>query len=880
MIWTSTRLVVMAATGLFAAWCACCLWHMACRTAHGISRMRRQVVLALGVVAAVCCVEAQKRGGATGQFGAEKIPAVDAGNTVLGGQPTLSCLSAATKDGLPSLNARGIQDTSNLRDVFGDAWRMSRNWNCRGASDDSFWLSFEDGFTFPYGNGHLAGVELLACGELWPDPFDTNAVVRLPHALSIIAGQSSFLLDHTPSNTYLMAWDDCHVCGTSNDWVSASIELFRNGDILMTYDGETTYMPRILPFPEVGIGQDADWVYSHFTNAAEILDAGYPQWVDGQVGCNQTNGLYKLTVSFAEAPPEAALLTLGGMSVVVANPGDYVFLLKKGVAYDGQIAPACDGVTVSGVDDAAPPLRSGPVRSAGQGGSWSVDGGWSEFSYSRGSGSIHALWMPWFRGSPGMVAAHFGPGSSLPLLTAMLEDYAGPAVPFTWTSGDVVFSSPNGQTTHATIVNMPGWGVMSIEVTTTIEGFELHSQLQGVSYGEHVSPEVACGISLQPYLIRRDLWMEGSESALMTVFFTSDIPTNGHFRVWVANGGDKVQPSSSLPSYDIVYSTGEMFVCGMDGIEASDDGNDVVVCCTVTDQSGGLIVSNSVATTVVAPTQVSVPSAPETGLAVLIGSQVAVSLFPGVLMNGTIPAEWYTARRKTAVDYDSWLLKGAGMADMTLTMDQAGIFALKARAICVCQSNEVEYVHMNSEPAVLGIDDELGPNEAGSRNHIGVASSSRLLSIRNHALYRLNNVAYTLEGVLLPRNGFSHVGSNIWKCNAFVADMAMEAGVQVPVVHVIDHSILPEGRFPPTANEWATGSIPIAGWVHLGLTCYPEPGMIAGHPNPGGMGHCGIVDYDGWTISAREHGITRKAKQMLDGTTGYNTPMQENPNEN
>jgi hypothetical protein len=78
------------------------------------------------------------------------------------------------------------------------------------------------------------------------------------------------------------------------------------------------------------------------------------------------------------------------------------------------------------------------------------------------------------------------------------------------------------------------------------EGFELHSQLQGVSYGEHVSPEVACGISLQPYLIRRDLWMEGSESALMTVFFTSDIPTNGRFRVWVANGGDKVQPSSSF----------------------------------------------------------------------------------------------------------------------------------------------------------------------------------------------------------------------------------------------------------------------------------------------------------------------------------------------
>ena len=67
----------------------------------------------------------------------------------------------------------------------------------------------------------------------------------------------------------------------------------------------------------------------------------------------------------------------------------------------------------------------------------------------------------------------------------------------------------------------------------------------------------------------------------------------------------------------------------------------------------------------------------------------------------------------------------------------------------------------------------------------------------------------------------------------------------------------------------------ISGWVHLGRTAYPEPGFIVGHPAANGPGHCGIVDYDGWTISARRYGISRKATSMLDGTCGYNKPEDE-----
>jgi hypothetical protein len=65
----------------------------------------------------------------------------------------------------------------------------------------------------------------------------------------------------------------------------------------------------------------------------------------------------------------------------------------------------------------------------------------------------------------------------------------------------------------------------------------------------------------------------------------------------------------------------------------------------------------------------------------------------------------------------------------------------------------------------------------------------------------------------------------------------------------------------------------LPGWIHLGST-YPEPGFIAGRYKSPGPGHCGVVDYDGWTISARPDGIGRNAEKMLDGTIRYNKPEE------
>jgi hypothetical protein len=65
--------------------------------------------------------------------------------------------------------------------------------------------------------------------------------------------------------------------------------------------------------------------------------------------------------------------------------------------------------------------------------------------------------------------------------------------------------------------------------------------------------------------------------------------------------------------------------------------------------------------------------------------------------------------------------------------------------------------------------------------------------------------------------------------------------------------------YPPTANDWAMG-IGLGDWLHLGYA-YPEPGFIASRYNPKGPGHCGIVDYDGWTIYKCEREWSRSKCQ-------------------
>ena len=268
------------------------------------------------------------------------------------------------------------------------AERKTANWNIRGAWQDSLWLDFEDGWVFPWGTNHLSGVEVVSYGQVWATPFDTNAIASAGAPFEIVPGLTAFTYEFTPSNSYRFAWTDAAINRDTNILVSAALELFRNGDIAITTNGIAALLPRTLPFPHSGFGQDDEWVTANFTKATEILTVGYPQWVNDQVGEGLTNGLYKLSVTVADDPPETTFLSVGDLSVAVTNAGEYVFLLEKGPAYGLTVFPPSSNVTISAVDD-VPTMRGTPMmRSFGDAGDgqWVPDSGdfWTDYAAGMG----------------------------------------------------------------------------------------------------------------------------------------------------------------------------------------------------------------------------------------------------------------------------------------------------------------------------------------------------------------------------------------------------------------------------------------------------------------------------------------------------------------
>ena len=763
-----------------------------------------------------------------------------------------------------------------------------RSWNICGAWDDSFWCDFGEGFVFPDGTNHLSGVEVLASGEVWRSPFDDGAVAALGVPVSIVPGTTAFSCGATTNGSFRFDWTDAAVGRDAGSLMTASMELFRNGDVAVTTNGATSYVPRALPFPHHGFGQDAEWVEANFTNAADVASAGgYAAWVDEQVGTGLTNGLYKLTVTLAEDPPETTFLSVGDLSVAVTNACECVFLLEKGVEYPLSVFPRdATNFVYSASDDVQPvppqppPLRTLPPEGAGAG-EWTADGGllWLYEPSVHEQGGC--LWLPRLVGSPGVV--HIYPGDEPLRFFAFLTDYRRDAgsVQYHWSTGseNISIATPNAPETDVEVLSFPRWGYFSLSVSATVEGRILTSTLEMTSYGTNATPQVVCSMSVPPRLIVRDKWMAGSVSASAHVGFSSDVATSGVFRVWLSRGGDKVETSAALPMQ--IPVDGEAALSReftVDGVAASASEGDVELCCAFEDAGGGAL-TNSASLTVLSPVSVTVPDAPDTGVCVLAGSEVGVSLSMTPQGAGGYMVQWLTARRKTRDLYDPWTSRGTGFPGGSVTMSDAGVFALAARTICGCQSNQTEYVHAASEPAIEEMQEDEGPCKAGQRNHIGVASTSGLLLLRNTALSHVGLAEYKYDGHIAACNGFSAI-KECWKCNRFVADIACEAGFTVPVLHVIQHTWpIPDTCFPPLANDWANGNVSIAGWTHLGNTAYPEPGFVSAHPNPHGPGHCGIVDYDGWVISAREFGVTRKAKKMLDGTCGYRKPTEENNEE-
>lgn len=115
----------------------------------------------------------------------------------------------------------------------------------------------------------------------------------------------------------------------------------------------------------------------------------------------------------------------------------------------------------------------------------------------------------------------------------------------------------------------------------------------------------------------------------------------------------------------------------------------------------------------------------------------------------------------------------------------------------------------------------------------------------------------------------SHIASQLWrysvakdnfgrntnKCNKFVYDVMVEAGIKPPPQVTIPGWIWDTIR-PPTAGEWATAAVAIPDW---NVVANPQPGDVVAeaHHYSDATGHCGIVVGDKETVcySSLLHGV-------------------------
>ena len=510
---------------------------------------------------------------------------------------------------------------------------LTREWNLPGAWQYSMRRQdFAGGFVFPYGTNHLACVHVSSQGSVRETRFSTNVIASVGVPLAVVPGLTECSHEYTVSNTYRFVWANAAADRDTNTLVSASIELFRNGDVVVTTNGITRTIPLELPFEHDGYGQDESWVRANFamlqdvdaslTNVEQVLSIGYTNWIDRLVGVGQLNGLYKFTAEFTEDPPETTQFWIGDFSLAVTNAGKYVVVLEKGEEYEFGTWPFNDDVDYWAQDDLA---DDAPMLTAWWGdwespGEWTIDGGehWldypgmPEWGYRPG----WCCWLPTLQGSPNV--GHLGVASFPQSFEAILSDYCGSCTPsYQWSSSDpsMTFSTPNAPTTTVTCASIPSWNTCTMSVQANLGWLSLWSYLYP-TYGTNATPQVHLKLDAP-----EGLALNG-ERRLLTANFKSDINTNGCVVVRCINGADKISFWSALTNGVSVASSNSWnvastnaFSCYVQGTALSDY-QGVEFECTYVPESGSNQVVRAKSTVFECYTQ-PVSNTPRTGLEVI-----------------------------------------------------------------------------------------------------------------------------------------------------------------------------------------------------------------------------------------------------------------------
>ena len=754
---------------------------------------------------------------------------------------------------------------------------LATNWWVRGAYEDVKPIDFGS-WRFPFGTNEYDSLWAFSWGKARFALGDAETeIVVVGAPMSAVPYRSRLWSAVDTNGARVVTWEnfvlgrasvaDYQPPSTNYQLVSAQIELRSTGDFIARSNEVEKVYHFIDDFDWDGDGivNEDDWDPYWYDGDFTGQEPWWRGYVDETVGVGLTNGYYKLTAIVSDRDFERRVITVGDERVVVAEPGEYVFLLEKGVDYKIDVYPFSSEVSFEAVDD----LPLVPRMFGMLGGrwwhwtSWSIEEGRLTLRHPTLGQSGFCSWLPTFQVTPS--ANHLGPGDSPQTFTAVLTDYAyGQSVLYSWWTDDsnISFGSPDSESTTIEVASMPMWGETEIVAMATIGTNELRSVCH-FTYGVDPTPLVHIDIEAPSALLLNSNCVDSTKIGQVYVWFTPDVETNGTLSLVCLSGNDKIRLSGETS----LRVTGSDSLCvEIEGIKASDALDDVSLVARFEPDSSSGVKDEGRALTVVQVNDVVLPGAPDDGLVISTGTSVALDMevVPSTA-KGRLSTSYYVRRLRGNGTYTDWNY-AAGNYEGTAAVynpSAGGIYQVQALVGVGWGAEDERYFRWEEDE-----NREVGFGTKGELKSFGVVSEEWQKSLRNCALRHLGSLAYLNEVFLPAQYGFPEypAGDLMFKCNIFVAHRIVESGLYVPATRGGVDFPGTSGlfrRYPPLANDWANESYFIRGWEvdHS----FPEPGFVVADPDDE-MGHVGIMDFDGYGISAGNDNVNRKFEAWVPGT--------------
>ena len=500
-----------------------------------------------------------------------------------------------------------VRTNSNVCYTMPEGATMASNWWVRGAFEDCSIVRLGDcsigGYvsqsnnlnnpnnhtlSFPFGTNEYDSLWAFSWGKMRFELANTNTeIVAVGAPMSAVPYRSRLWSAVDTNGARVVTWEN-FVLGRAKSGeaesfplqagegasseaegipllrlVNAQVELRTTGDFIVRSNEIEKVYHCIDDFDWDGDGilNWSDWNPYWYDGDYTGQEDWWREYVDEMVGAGLENGYYKLTATFPQEGFRRTMLTVDWEEIVVAEPGEYVFLLEKGNNYDIDLDPFVDGVAFEAVDDipAAGGLRMPLMAQAGHWeGRWTKDDGELYLTPPLLGEVGCIIWTPKLRVSP--EGWNPSAGDPTETFTAMLFDRTDwiTEPTYSWSSANnsVTFGSPSAVTTRATWLMGPQETV-SAHLAVSFGDRQLESTLV-FRYRDDDAGDPADSESF---------WMEDMPD---TLFINNDNDLrNPEEDFWYFDSGDNDVPCATIRFRSSVPTNGTVRIDNLTGFTGS-----------------------------------------------------------------------------------------------------------------------------------------------------------------------------------------------------------------------------------------------------------------------------------------------------------------------